>query len=204
MCEALAWFPGERAWQSGTADRRQIRKDERLEALKRWLVAHNSAGAITRQEAVSMVPPLFLDVQPHHAVLDLCAAPGSKTSQLLEHVHAPAAAAADDRGVDARAAEAATATVRDGFARAADVLPTHDGSPSTDEMAFAAFSAIMLAPPEYGGTRWCDVDAPGGRASRMLAPREHMPTALRELQDELCETAAGKRTLALYANHRLY
>ena len=111
MCEALAWFPGERAWQSGTADRRQIRKDERLEALKRWLVAHNSAGAITRQEAVSMVPPLFLDVQPHHAVLDLCAAPGSKTSQLLEHVHAPAAAAADDRGVDARAAEAATGYV---------------------------------------------------------------------------------------------
>ena len=107
-------------------------------------------------------------------------------------------------GVDARAAEAATATVRDGFARAADVLPTHDGSPSTDEMAFAAFSAIMLAPPEYGGTRWCDLDAQGGRASRMLAPREHMPTALQELQDELCETAAGKRTLALYANHRLF
>ena len=35
-----------------------------------------------------MVPPLMLDVQPHHRVLDLCAAPGSKTFQLLEMMHA--------------------------------------------------------------------------------------------------------------------
>ncbi len=35
-----------------------------------------------------MVPPLFLDVQPHHVVLDMCAAPGSKTQQLLEALHA--------------------------------------------------------------------------------------------------------------------
>lgn len=28
----------------------------------------NAAGSITRQEAVSMIPPLFLDVQPHHRV----------------------------------------------------------------------------------------------------------------------------------------
>ncbi|KAH7446790.1 hypothetical protein KP509_01G076100 [Ceratopteris richardii] len=34
-----------------------------------------------------MVPPLFLDVQPDHFVLDMCAAPGSKTFQLLEMIH---------------------------------------------------------------------------------------------------------------------
>lgn len=28
----------------------------------------NEVGSISRQEAVSMVPPLFLDVQPHHKV----------------------------------------------------------------------------------------------------------------------------------------
>lgn len=33
-----------------------------------------------------MLPPLLLDVQPSHTVLDICAAPGSKTSQLLEDV----------------------------------------------------------------------------------------------------------------------
>lgn len=48
---------------------------------------HTDNGNITRQEAVSMVPPLALDVQPHHYCLDMCAAPGSKTSQLLEVVN---------------------------------------------------------------------------------------------------------------------
>ena len=31
-----------------------------------------------------MIPVLFLDVQPHHFCLDMCAAPGSKTGQILE------------------------------------------------------------------------------------------------------------------------
>lgn len=34
-----------------------------------------------------MVPPLLLDVQPHHVVLDACASPGSKTAQLVEALH---------------------------------------------------------------------------------------------------------------------
>ena len=35
-----------------------------------------------RQELVSMVPVAVLGIQPHHAVLDMCAAPGSKTCQV--------------------------------------------------------------------------------------------------------------------------
>lgn len=35
-----------------------------------------------------MIPPLLLDIQPHHYVLDVCAAPGSKSVQLLEALHA--------------------------------------------------------------------------------------------------------------------
>jgi len=45
-------------------------------------------GNISRQEAVSMIPPLVMDIQPHHIVLDMCAAPGSKTAQLIEAIHA--------------------------------------------------------------------------------------------------------------------
>ncbi|RKO95493.1 S-adenosyl-L-methionine-dependent methyltransferase, partial [Caulochytrium protostelioides] len=51
-----------------------------------FLVAETEVGNISRQEAVSMVPPLFLDVQPGHIVLDMCAAPGSKTAQILEAI----------------------------------------------------------------------------------------------------------------------
>jgi len=34
-----------------------------------------------------MLPPLVLGVEPHHKVLDMCAAPGSKTAQLIEALH---------------------------------------------------------------------------------------------------------------------
>jgi 16S rRNA C967 or C1407 C5-methylase (RsmB/RsmF family) len=46
------------------------------------------AGRIFRQEKVSMVPVTLLKVEPHHSVLDMCAAPGSKTIQILEYLHA--------------------------------------------------------------------------------------------------------------------
>lgn len=34
-----------------------------------------------------MIPPLLLDIQPGQYVLDMCAAPGSKTAQLIEMLH---------------------------------------------------------------------------------------------------------------------
>lgn len=35
-----------------------------------------------------MIPPLLMDLKPHMTVLDLCAAPGSKSAQLIEMIHA--------------------------------------------------------------------------------------------------------------------
>lgn len=52
---------------------------ERPGATLEWL-----AGLYHMQGATSMIPPLALDVRPGHRVLDLCAAPGSKTTQLCE------------------------------------------------------------------------------------------------------------------------
>lgn len=34
-----------------------------------------------------MIPPLLLDIKSHHKVLDVCAAPGSKTVQIIEMMH---------------------------------------------------------------------------------------------------------------------
>lgn len=84
--KALPWYPNRLAWQLEFS-RTQLRKDPNLEALHEFMKRETEIGAITRQEAVSMIPPLFLDVKPHHRVLDLCAAPGSKTFQLLEALH---------------------------------------------------------------------------------------------------------------------
>ena len=48
------------------------------------LRALHASGRITRQEAASMMPVQALNVQPGDRVLDLCAAPGSKTTQIAE------------------------------------------------------------------------------------------------------------------------
>ena len=85
--QPLVWYPDELAWFM-TVSKNGLKRTPGLEKFHQYLVAETESGNITRQEAVSMIPPLFMDVEPHHRVLDMCAAPGSKMSQLLEFVHA--------------------------------------------------------------------------------------------------------------------
>ncbi len=51
------------------------------------LSALHETGRLTRQEAVSMIPAIALDAQPGDLVLDMCASPGSKTTQIAEHLN---------------------------------------------------------------------------------------------------------------------
>lgn len=73
-------------------DRQTLRRNTNpaLTRFHEWLKIQTEAGFITRQETVSMIPPVVLNPKPYHKVLDMCAAPGSKTSQLLEVVNLPA------------------------------------------------------------------------------------------------------------------
>ncbi|XBW36130.1 hypothetical protein QEN19_001707 [Hanseniaspora menglaensis] len=64
-----------------------IRKKDQFKKFQQFLVMENVLGNIARQELVSMIPPLLLKVKPTDRVLDMCAAPGSKTMQLLEFLH---------------------------------------------------------------------------------------------------------------------
>ncbi|KAL0636572.1 tRNA (cytosine-5-)-methyltransferase ncl1 [Maublancomyces gigas] len=83
----LPWFPDNLAWTM-TAGKTVIRRCPPFKRFQNFLVAETTVGNISRQEAVSMIPPLLMDIEPHHAVLDMCAAPGSKTAQLIEAIHA--------------------------------------------------------------------------------------------------------------------
>uniref|UniRef100_A0A8C5GA14 tRNA (cytosine(34)-C(5))-methyltransferase n=1 Tax=Gouania willdenowi TaxID=441366 RepID=A0A8C5GA14_GOUWI len=84
--QPLSWYPDEQAWHTNIS-RKIIRKSPLLEKFHQFLVSETESGNISRQEAVSMIPPLLLSIQPHHKILDMCAAPGSKTAQLIEMLH---------------------------------------------------------------------------------------------------------------------
>lgn len=60
--------------------RELLKKNVGLKQIHQLVIQMAECGLITRQEIVSMLPPLFLDVQAHHSVFDMCAAPGSKTA----------------------------------------------------------------------------------------------------------------------------
>ncbi|KAK5126129.1 hypothetical protein LTR85_011484 [Meristemomyces frigidus] len=85
--KAMPWYPEGLAY-SMTTPKNVIRKYEPFKEFQKFLVSETGVGNISRQEQVSMIPPLVMDIRPEHTVLDLCAAPGSKSAQLIEAIHA--------------------------------------------------------------------------------------------------------------------
>jgi 16S rRNA C967 or C1407 C5-methylase (RsmB/RsmF family) len=82
----VEWYPGDLVW-SLNSNRRDLKKQPGVKALHTFIQEATDSGLISRQELVSMIPPLVLDVRPGHRVLDTCAAPGSKTAQILELIN---------------------------------------------------------------------------------------------------------------------
>ena len=79
----INWYPSDLGWEID-CPRSVLRKSPGLSKFHRFLVAETEVGNISRQEAVSMIPVLLMDIKPGFYVLDMCAAPGSKTAQILE------------------------------------------------------------------------------------------------------------------------
>lgn len=84
--EPVKAFPDELVWDMKT-HKKIVRRHKPFAEFQKFLVAETTSGNISRQEVVSMIPPHFLDVRPGMVVLDMCAAPGSKSAQLAEMIH---------------------------------------------------------------------------------------------------------------------
>jgi|EP01049_Picozoa_sp_SAG25_P014404 16S rRNA C967 or C1407 C5-methylase (RsmB/RsmF family) len=80
---ALGWRAG--AWRLACS-RAQLRADPSLAAMHAWLVSRHEVGAVRRQEEASMLSVALLGTQPGERVADLCAAPGSKSSELADRL----------------------------------------------------------------------------------------------------------------------
>lgn len=61
-------------------------KDDEYRRFTNFLISQTSVGLIQRQEIVSMIPVLLMELKEDSKVIDMCAAPGSKTKQILEVV----------------------------------------------------------------------------------------------------------------------
>eukprot|EP00835_Amoeboradix_gromovi_P001039 NODE_41_length_29768_cov_0.533924.p2 type:complete len:578 gc:universal NODE_41_length_29768_cov_0.533924:1158-2891(+) len=72
------------------------RKEFRESEIFNFITCETQKGGVWRAETVSMIPPVLLNVQEHDVVLDMCAAPGSKTSQLAEGLNGTGLLIAND------------------------------------------------------------------------------------------------------------
>lgn len=68
-------------WVTGPVEKREEGEEAKPRRDVGNLLEHH-LGKIYVQEAASMIPPLVLGAKPGELVLDMCAAPGSKTTQI--------------------------------------------------------------------------------------------------------------------------
>ena len=78
----ISWVDNEMAWFIDIP-RATLRKDPVFSPLHKDLIHYTTKGVINRQEECSMIPAYALQVSSGNRCLDMCAAPGSKTAQLL-------------------------------------------------------------------------------------------------------------------------
>ena len=79
--EVIQWMTTSESWVMPFS-----KGDYPDENSKKMMMLLHETGRITRQEAVSMLPPAVLEPEMDDVVLDTCAAPGSKATQLAEMV----------------------------------------------------------------------------------------------------------------------
>ena len=65
----------------------ELKKNDLLKNFHKFIQFGVDGGVISRQEAVSMIPPMLMQTKSSDKILDMCAAPGSKTAQFLETVY---------------------------------------------------------------------------------------------------------------------
>ena len=87
----IPWFSG-----PGSAWEMPFERGSAVGETKKIMTALHDTARVTRQEAVSMLPVLALDPSPGERILDLCASPGSKTTQICEHLEDSGAVIANE------------------------------------------------------------------------------------------------------------
>ncbi|XP_060565995.1 RNA cytosine C(5)-methyltransferase NSUN2-like, partial [Ruditapes philippinarum] len=81
----LPWYPKQLAWKTNV-DQKTFHQCPELKPISNFVVQEDKAGFVSKQEISNMIPPLLVDINPNHKILEMCAAPGYQTTQILEQV----------------------------------------------------------------------------------------------------------------------
>lgn len=76
-----------------------LRRDQKYQEFRKWLQLQTKLGQCHRQEFVSMITPYFANIEKGNIVLDTCASPGSKTSQVLTMLNSTGLVIANDSDI---------------------------------------------------------------------------------------------------------
>lgn len=77
---AVQWYPAkDTVYAFNEMGRSELRNTPALKQFHKFIVTETETGRLFRQEKVSMIPVTLLKPMPGDTVLDMCAAPGSKT-----------------------------------------------------------------------------------------------------------------------------
>ena len=90
--EPMGWYQG-----PGSSWKMPFARGRAEGEVRKLLISLHETGRLTRQEAVSMIPVMALRPKSGEAVLDMCASPGSKTSQIAEFMDGMGVLVANER-----------------------------------------------------------------------------------------------------------
>jgi len=84
--EPIPWYPKELAWKLNV-DAKAVTINPELRPLFDFIYQEEKAQFIFKQEIVSMISPMLVDIGPSDKVLEMCCAPGYQTAQIAELFH---------------------------------------------------------------------------------------------------------------------
>ena len=115
--------------------------------IRKLLISLHETGRLTRQEAVSMIPVMALNPKAGEAVLDMCASPGSKTSQIAEFMNGMGVLVANERS--RKRCNLLVANIQRHRSRVT-IVSNHDGRHVPSLSGNSGYDAILVDAPCTG------------------------------------------------------
>ena len=115
--------------------------------IRKLLISLHETGRLTRQEAVSMIPVMALNPKAGEAVLDMCASPGSKTSQIAEFMNGMGVLVANERS--RKRCNLLVANIQRHRSRVT-IVSNHDGRHIPSLSGNSGYDAILVDAPCTG------------------------------------------------------